>query len=335
MLLTNDQVEQYLIGISTGEKLDYIDDKMFIFKFPSNRVKQRAELVYKKEYEEAIADGLLNNQDLQKLLIERNIFTPEDEKKLERLNSKLDAQIMLLAKTTVVKANQERIKKVIDGIRTEIHQLEYKRTSKLAMSADVKANEERSLYICWACTFNENGNLFWERYEDFKRTKAISYRDKILTSFLDLYFGLPTRTVRFIARSNLWRIRYVNSQKISDPLFGVPSIEYTTDMLSLAYWSNYYDNIYQMMPEDKPSDLVIEDDEALDAYMKSFYEERTREDASRRSKTKSPGKLSAFNQEEVIVTASNELWQDIDYNKPREAQKLKERADIRKRTKHG
>jgi hypothetical protein len=90
-----------------------------------------------------------------------------------------------------------------------------------------------------------------------------------------------------------------------------------------------------MMPEDRPSDLVIEDDQSLDAYMKSYYEERNREDASRRSKKKSTGKLSAFDQEEVIVTASNELYQDIEYSTPRESQRIKDRIDIKKKVKRG
>jgi hypothetical protein len=90
-----------------------------------------------------------------------------------------------------------------------------------------------------------------------------------------------------------------------------------------------------MMPEDRPSEIVIEDDDALDAYMKAYYEERNREDAGRRHKNKRSGKLSAFDSEEVIVTRSHELYEDIDYDTPREAQKLKERTDIRKRTRRG
>ncbi len=133
----------------------------------------------------------------------------------------------------------------------------------------------------------------------------------------------------------MWRIRYVTSQKVSDPLFGVPASQYTNDMLNLAYWSNFYQNIYEMLPRDRPSDLVIEDDDALDAYMKEYYAERTREDASERSKGKNRGKLSAFDKEEVIVTKSNELYQDIEYDKPREAQKLKDRSDVKKRTRRG
>jgi hypothetical protein len=123
--------------------------------------------------------------------------------------------------------------------------------------------------------------------------------------------------------------------KTSEPLFGVPTSEYTLNQINLVYWSNFYQNIYEMMPEDRPSDMVIDDDDTLDAYMKAYYEERSRQDATRKSKAKTPGKLSAFDAEEVIVTRSNELYQDIEYDTPKESQKLKDRVDIKKKTRRG
>ena len=42
--------------------------------------------------------------------------------------------------------------------------------------------------------------------------------------------------------------------------------------------------------------------------------------------------MSAFDAEEVIVTQSNELYEEIEYDKPREAQRVKNRTDIKKRT---
>lgn len=90
-----------------------------------------------------------------------------------------------------------------------------------------------------------------------------------------------------------------------------------------------------MMPEDRPPDVTIDDDDALDAYMKAFYEERNREEAERRHSKKRSGKLSAFDAEEVIVTRSHELYEDIEYDTPRESQKLKDRVDIKKRTRRG
>lgn len=335
MLMDDEDVERYLVCISTGRTIKSVDHNLFTFKFPDNILKLKANAIYAVEYEKAIKYGLLSKASLEELIKERQLFTEEDQNKIDKLNSQLDGQRVLLAKTTIVKANQDRIKGIIDKLKEKLHKLTYQKTSKLMMSAEVKANEEKTLYLCWTSVFDDKDELVWKDFHSFKHTTDIMFRDKILSYFLEFYAGISTTTMRFISRSNLWRIRYVNSLKSSEALFGVPSAEYTTDMLSLAYWSNYYDNIYQMMPEDRPSDLVIEDDDSLDAFMKFFYEERTREDATRRSKNKSPGKLSAFDSEEVIVTASNELWHDIEYDKPREAQKLKDRADIKKRTRRG
>jgi len=332
MLLEDDQVEKLITKISVGKDIKIVDDQLITLKFPSNLIKLEADVLYENEYQKAINSGLLNRSSLEELIKRRNLFTDEDQKNLDSLEAKLEGQRILLAKTTVVKANQSRIKGVMAKLRTDINEITAKKTSKLMMSAEVKANEEKSLFLCWKCTFKAD-ELLWETFRDFKHTSDIKFRANILTSFFKFYSGLPSAEIRFIARHNLWRIRYVNSQKLAEALFGIPSVDYTNDMLSLAYWSNYYDNIYQMMSEDRPSDLIIEDDEALDAFMRAFYEERTREDAARRSKSRSPGKLSAFDSEEVIVTASNELYQDIVYDTPREAKKLKDRNEIKKRTK--
>jgi hypothetical protein len=91
------------------------------------------------------------------------------------------------------------------------------------------------------------------------------------------------------------------------------------------------------MSKDRPPDTIIDDDEALDAYMKAYYEERSREDAAERDKSRfgNRGKLSAFNQEEVIVTRSHELYEDIEYDTPREAQRIKDKAAISKKAKKG
>lgn len=335
MLLDDDAVEKYIVKIATGSSIEIIGDSVVVFRYPTNIEKLKAESVYSKEYQKALDDGLLNREALEKLIKERNLFSEQDQEQLNRLKSKLDAQRVLLSKTTVVKANQNRIKGIIEGLKKEINELSYKRTSRLMMSAESKASEEKILYLCWLCSFNEDEERLWGSYSNFKNTTQVSRRDDVIGKFISFYSGIKTEIVRFIARHSLWRIRYVNSQKTGEKLFGVSTVNYTTDMLNLAYWSNYYDNIYQMTPEDRPSDLVIEDDEALDAYMKSYYEDRSREDAARKSKNRNSGKLSAFDSEEVIVTHSNELWQDIEYTKPKEAQAVKNRTDLKKRTKRG
>jgi hypothetical protein len=104
-------------------------------------------------------------------------------------------------------------------------------------------------------------------------------------------------------------------------------------MLNLAYWSHFYQNIYEMLPEDQPSHDVIEDDESLDAYLEDYYRERKKDNYARRSRSGHKGRLSAFDSEEVIVTRSNELYEDVDYDDPKEARSIKDRNEVRKLTK--
>jgi len=336
MNITYDELERYLSRVFTGVDLVYINngstDICVEFRPMNNTIILRANLVFDKIYKEAIAEGMLSSEDLEKLIKERNIFTEEDEKKIERLRTQLEAQEILLAKTTIVAAKQDRIKNIIKNIRNEINEIYSKKSSKMSLSAEAKAEEGKSLYLCWASTYDsDNDSLLWPTYNDILKETNLVFKDNVFLHFLQYHKGIDTRIIRNIARSNLWRIRYVTSLKTSESLFGVPTSEYTNDMLNLAYWSNYYQSIYEMLPEDRPSDLVIEDDEALDAYMQSYYDEKNREDAARRSKNKTSGKLSAFDKEEVIVTQSNELYEDIKYDKPREAQRIKNKAMIKKK----
>lgn len=336
MSLTHDEIEQYLVRIFTGMHYSYVDDFLLVFRFPTNEIKQRANLVYDIAIDKAIELGILPVKELNELISLRNLITKDEILLLKKLKDQLDAQEILLGKTTRVKANQERIKQVINRLRNEIHHIEFKKNSKLLMSAETKAEEDKSFYVCSNCVYNDDdGSLFWSSYEEALKETRLGLKDNVLISYLRFYSGLPVDVIRSVARSNLWRVRYISSMKASDPLFGVPTSEYTMDQLSLVYWSNYYQNIYEMMPEDRPTDMVIDDDDALDAYMKVFYEERNREEAGRRHKGSRSGKLSAFDSEEVIVTGSHELYEDIDYDVPRESKKIKDRVDLKKRTAKG
>lgn len=329
-----EEVDRYLIDIFSMSKYIEVDGEIYKFNHPTNKVRQYSNVVYDMSYKKAIKSGLLSTSDLEKLIDSRCIITKEDNAKLSKLKSQLEAQEVLLGKTTLVKANQDRIKNAITRIRTDIYTIEYKKKSKMMMSADNKAEDDRIFYICSQCVYKDD-LPFWESYTEALCDNRILLRDRILYEFSRFVNGFPNNIIRDIARNSLWRIRYITSMKATESLFGVPTSDYTVDQLNLAYWSSYYQNIYDMMPEDRPSDAVIEDDESLDAYMKALYEERSKENAHRRSKVGRPGKLSAFDSEEVIVTRSHELYQDIEYDTPREAQKLKDRVDIKKKAKRG
>jgi hypothetical protein len=326
MELLYEELDAYIELICAGIKIVSVDNQDIFFKHPNALTLVKARRVYELEMISSKKDGLLTNDEMRKIISERNLITSEERLSLNTLKSKLEAQRILLGKTVNVKANQDRLKKIIDDLQNKIYAIESKERSKLAMTAETRSDESKLLYLCWACSYkiDNSDELFWNKYEDFTNEPNLLFRQKIVSEFLSFYSGIKTPIIRAVSRSNLWRIRYVTSLKTSEPLFGVPTSEYSNDQLNLAYWSHYYQSIYEMMPEDQPPDHIISDDDALDAYLKNFYDERTKDTAYRKTKQKRLGKLSAFDQQQVIVTRSNELYEDIKYDTPRESQLIKE-----------
>lgn len=333
MELTYEELELLINKISLGKEFLFIADKFITLTYPSNELRLKAQLIYDYKYKEAIASGLLSKKELEIIIKERGLFSQVDEDKLGRLASQIDAQKIVLSKTTKVRANQERLHKVIKDLEEDRSQLLYKKYSKLYMSAETKAEEEMNHYLCASCVYDDKGAPFWESYNAYLCDRSTEVKNEILVTFLKLIRGIEVSKIRFISRSTLWRIRYTTSIKTSEALFNVATAVYNTDQLNLVYWSNYYENIYSMMPSDRPSDETIQDDVLLDAFMEDYYKEINNETSILRRGKKAKGSMSAFDSEEVIVTQSSELYHDIVYDKPKEAQKVKDRSDIKKRTK--
>lgn len=333
MDLTYEEIDLLISKIALGKTLLRINNKFITIYHPSNELKVKTKLIYEDAYTQAISDGLLPKKDLEDIILARGIFSEDDAKKVAKLQAQIDAQEIVLGKTLKVKANQDRIRKIIADLKEQMSVLLYKKYSKLYMSAETKAEEEVNSFNCYECTYDSSGNKYWSTYEDFIHEKDDEVKNQIFSAYVNFVRGIDISVIRFIARSTLWRIRYNTSMKTSETLLGIPAVDYTVDQLNLVYWSNYYDQIYQMLPTDRPSDEVINDDEMLDKFMEEYYNEMNNETSIQKErKIKNKGTLSAFDSEEVIVTQSNELYHDIKYDKPREAQKVKDRADIKKRT---
>lgn len=336
MELTHDEVESVITKISSGKAYVYIEDNLSFVEVtqPCNELKQRADIIYNNSYNEAIESGLLPLKDFIELLKSRGVITDKDQVDLDKLRSKLEAQNVLLSKTVKVRANQTRIKNTIYDLQSQIDNLIYKKQSKLVMSAESKADEYKTQFMCFNCARSLDSQELWSSFKDYMSDQNFEVKNKIINAFIELTNGTKVEVVRFIARSTLWRIRYNTSMKTSEQLFGVPTTQYTSDQLNLTYWSNFYDNVYSMMPDDRPSDAIIEDDKLLDTFMDEYYKELSNNASiSRSNKVMNKGSMSAFNAEEVIVTQSNELYEEIEYDKPRESQRIKDRADLKKRTK--
>jgi hypothetical protein len=334
MEISYEDIDLLIRKIALGRGLLFLDNNFIHLHHPDNSIKTKANLIREHSYKEAITSGLLPKKDLEALIFTRGIFSAKDEETAKRLKSKIEAQEFLLAKTQKVRANQDRIKKTIYELQNELNTLLIKKHSKLYMSADNKADEDMYSFMCSECVLNDLGHKYWASYKVFTEDRNTSIKNTIFSAFMELVRGYSTETIRYIARNNLWRVRYTTSLKIAEPLFGIPLTDYTSDQLNLIYWSNYYEQIYSMLSADRPPDNIIDDDVQLDIFMNEYYKELNNEATIRRNqknREKSSGTLSALDAEEVIITQSSELYHDIEYDKPREAQKIKDRIDIKKK----
>lgn len=331
-----EELEEHITTVSTGIKLVHIEGadggSSLLFKQPTSEEKMFARFVYKQTYERAKNDDLKTVAEMEDILRERGIISEESDKEIETLQNKIKGQQAILTKTHKVKAKQERLIGIIKTLEEELRTLRNKRDKLLGLTVEAKSNEAKLFFLCSKCVFKSEKERLWETEEEFNKEKDLMFRMDVLAAFSEFVSGLPTSLIRYIARSNLWRIRYVTTVKTGADLFGKPILEYSADMINLLYWSHYYQSIYEMMPEDQPNDDVIADDDALDSYMDAYYKEMKNERAARAGQRST--KLDAFSTgDEVIVTPSHELHKDFDYDKPREAQRIKDRADLKKKAK--
>jgi len=335
MQLLHDEVEEYLEYISTGIKIIDVNSKTLIFRYPDAYHRMISRRIYRSEYDKSLQEGMLTHDQMSELIEKRQLVSDSDREQLKKIENQLEAQRVLLSKTTRVRANQDRIKNIISELESKKIEIEYKERSKYSMTAETRSEEAKVLYLCYCSTYNfDTDKLYWENFDAFKNEYKYEFRQEVLSNFITFYSGLKTSIIRSIARSNLWRIKYITSLKTGDSLFGTPIVDYTSDMLNLVYWSHYYNNINEMMPEDQPPDDIVEDDVALDAYMQDYYNERTKTVAERKFRKGNKTKLSAFNQEEVIVARTNELFDDIKFDEPREAAAIKNKTLVQKKTRH-
>jgi hypothetical protein len=334
--LSHDKVESLINEISLGGKIVSVagSNKGLVTVFVSHCTgldKMCADLEYEQAYEKAISDGFLTAGETRKCLIGKGYSEQDVQKEIEVLESKIKGQEAYLSKLTRVPARRRRVIDNINRMKKELEGLLLRKEEGLEYSAERVAIERKYLYMTWRGTKNPyTRELYWPTKESFDSEKDLTLSRNIFLEIIKLSSGMDVSVLRYLARSNAWRIRYLTSVKTGESLFGTGIQDYTTDQLSLSYWSHYYQSVYEMLPEDRPAESLIEDDAALDAYMRSYMEETGREAAAaRESKKKGEGVKSAWDHGETLVMRSNPVYEDVEYSETVEAIRNKSKSDIK------
>jgi len=322
MELSYEELDGYIQQICAGRKFTYVKDYLgrevpLIFVHPTQENQQVADHIYKGSLQLAGKEGLASLTEMEDMIRARGLFTEQDEADIEKLTSKIEGQRFLLSKTIRVPSNTNRIKNNIERMQEDIHKIELKRELNFELTQERKASEDKFLFLARCGVLDAlTKSYYWVSEQSFNDERDFLFRKRVFLDYIIFVHGLGSSIVRYIARSNLWRIRYVTATKTSDSLFGRPINQYTVDQLTLIYWSHFYQSIYEMLNDDRPSTGIIEDDEALDAYMKDWHADKSRENAASKAKANNKyGQNSAWDHGETIVMQSNPMQQDIEYSK--------------------
>lgn len=293
----------------------YCDDRLY------------SEFVYESSYDEAIKLGLLPKDELEEIVKRRGLITDRDRQREEELTKQINGLETLFDKMRFAKDKKEKVKENINKLNSELLELRLKFNKFQSLTAESISNEAKINYLCWSSCYTKPGvSRYWNIYLDFDLEKDLEFKSQVVSEALKFLIGFSEKTLRKLARSSEWRIRYMSSIKTTFPLFSRKPEDYTKDQVALMYWSNFYQNVYEMLSDDRPSDDIIENDTLLDVFMEDYYkgleQERLVSSGSRKTGT------NAFDREEVVVTRFNELYDKLEYDAPQQAGRNKNATDL-------
>lgn len=308
------ELQEAIDQIMHSQKIIYLEeaDSYILFKYPSKYDLKLSEIEQEKIIRKGKREGLQSSEEIEKKLLERGLWTPEHQERADALDKKIFGLKTLKDDESLTKTETRRkvIQESIDKLEKELKDLTDVREKAMENTAEVQAKYSRVNFLSWKCTFDPyTKKRLWNSFNDYFMEKD-AFKNEVLINLLRWLEGFTTEEIRYIARSSLWRVYYVLVNKANTRLFNKTISDFTQDQLNLVYWSSYYENIYSMSPDDRPSDEIINDDEELDKWIGDFSSRREHENRTGR---RLPNKSSAMDREEVLVFKSNPLYEKIEY----------------------
>jgi hypothetical protein len=286
-----------------------------------------SEFVYEMSYDEAIDLGILSRDELEKIIQKRGLITKEDRQREEELVKQIHGLETLFDKMRFAKDKKDKVKENIARLNSELLKLRLKFNKFQSLTAESIANEAKINHLCWSSCYTKLGiSRYWGAYSAFDLEENLNFKSEVVGESLSFLIGFSEKTLRKLARSSEWRIRYMSSLKATFPLFSRKPEDYTKDQIALMYWSNFYQSIYEMLSDDRPSNDIIENDNLLDVYMEDYYK-GLEQDRLVSSNSRARG-TNAFDRDEVIVTRFNELYDKLEYDTPQQAGRNKEATEL-------
>lgn len=252
---------------------------------PNYSIEYEADIVYEETYNEAILNGLINNDSILDLLYRYELWDLQDEGRFNEIPQLIEDTKLRLYEERLHSETVKSLKVHLNVLRNEYGTLFGRRHSYDSYTAEGVSQFSKLCYMVRSCTFK--GEKLYRFNEETLEEVIYEYQRSTLSE----------EQLRDIARNEPWGV-YWSSLKSGIPIFKEPNEE----QRKIIRISSFYDNLHQS--PDCPPNFVIEDDDMLDGYLICTRKEREKESNSKDIEGSLSDKVA--NSAEVYVVCENQ-----------------------------
>ena len=283
--------EKILNRIIQGRLRIRLGDLVLFVYEPSSEILEESYDIYEEAYEKAYFGGSYVGQEVLEILIDSDLWSPVDEKRIEELTEeiediKVEAYNNFFDSKKLIGTKRKLLRK-----QAEHASIAFKKSQFDHLTCDGLADFARKIWMISKTTKNRDGTDF-----NFSGCSIYNILDKYNAS------SISATEYRRIARNDPWRSMWIASTKREGIFDKVPS-EYNTPQLYLCSYSTMYDNVYQS--PDAPDEKVIEDDICLDGWFIAQKREREK-DKKKQAADNLLSNPKIANSQEVMLMANNQ-----------------------------
>lgn len=263
---------------------------------PSFETKMRADELYDDVLCQAIGYGLYSSDECIELAKKQQIWDDDKAARLEKIPRDVEEMKILIYQNFHKPSIVAGIRSNLRAAEETHHTLSCEKYSLEFLSSEFLARSFRYHYVLYETLYYDNGTrVFSGNYWDDNTSETL------LSNLINAVNAnmIDDNTYRLVVRNEPWRGMWI-AGKNSHNMFGIPATLLSEEQRTAISWSRLYDSVYDA--HEKPSNAIIDDNDALDGWMafiskKQAEEAKTKEaaDFTNNSRIKDAGEIYILN----------------------------------------
>lgn len=249
----------------------------------------------------------MTDEQLEQFYNINEIWTAADDAEMRVLAKKIDLLKSQIKDAEYFPVKQKQLRKKLQANEHKVGEKKRTKSQLFNCSAETRATEISRRFMVMMSTENLKGVPKWETEEEFMGECDIDLIYNLALAYYNCNI-FPEAELREMARSGQWRFKW-NASKNGIDLFGKPISEWSEMQDALVYWSQFYDYVFEC-PE-RPSQLIIDDDDACDAWvndqLKSKRLGKGKEKTPSNASAQRKGKTTGAHHEQFVMVQPGDI----------------------------